>query len=512
MLSIYAPAALIPVVKAYIAEEPRLDELIEIYDFLSVRPASSAMHFIIRPKQGIMHPVDWQSALPPYLLPEEIPFNRENLLGLIFAKLGNEEKMATWLTGNKTLLRELNLISSLQQGAPADPADLVSNAHPFEEYRFCHNSAILHHYAATEHSFDPNKTHYFYQEALNCAPNGEHAAFTAKHFAGFLLDMGETDQAEQVLQQALPYALSDDALIELKATLCQVWMKKLVVPYDQALLENLKNSLWEVLQYYQLQQRGEEEALTLIHAAQIAHYSESFAESLGYINRAIQVFQEKEIPELCAQAHYRRALLLYTWAKKGSPQFFKGALDSFKEAVAVFTREDAPEVFAEIQQYLGIIYAEMPDEALKRSMWAAISSSSFQEALAFYTKDRHPYEYAMVCNHFGNALAKYPASVHTDNFEKALFYYNEALEIRTAAAFPIERAATLLNYVEACWNLNLEGKGAVSDKALFENMLAKVQEALALNSDPQVKDEANQQLERLENLRQTLTAEFGYYA
>ena len=109
--------------------------------------------------------------------------------------------------------------------------------------------------------------------------------------------------------------------------------------------------------------------------------------------------------------------------------------------------------------------------------------------------------------------AAYACRPHnTDNFEKALFYYNEALEIRTAAAFPIERAATLLNYVEACWNLNLEGKGAVSDKALFENMLAKVQEALALNSDPQVKDEANQQLERLENLRQTLTAEFGYYA
>ncbi|NUN99544.1 MAG: hypothetical protein HUU01_02890, partial [Saprospiraceae bacterium] len=277
MLSIYASAELIPEIKQYIAEEQRLDELIAVHDFLSVRPPSGAMHFMVRPGQGMMHPIDWQNMLPPYLLPEEIPFNRENFLGLVFAKLGNEEKTESWLTGNKTLLRELNLIARLQQGAPADPADLISNGHPFEEYRFCHNSAVLHHYGATEDNFDPNKTHYFYQEALNCAPNGEHAAFTSKHFAGFLLDMGEISQAEQILQQALPHALSDDALIELKAMLCQVWVKKLTVPYDQALLENLKNLLWEVMQCYQQQQRVEEEALTLIQAAQIAHYSESFA-------------------------------------------------------------------------------------------------------------------------------------------------------------------------------------------------------------------------------------------
>lgn len=512
MISIFAESDLIPVIRQYLAEEYRLEELVAVHDFLSAKPAPSAFHFIVRTKQGITHPVDWQNTLPPYLLPEEIPFNRENLLGLIFARLGNSEKMAAYLAGNKTLLHELDLISRIQQGAPADPSELHSDFQPFEEYRFCHNSAVLHHYAATEANFDPGKAHYFYQEAINCAPNGEHAAFTTKHFASFLLDMNETDLAGQVIEQALPYALSDDAVMELKAVLCNVWMKKLVVPYDQSLLENLKNTLWEVMQYYKRQNREEEEALTLVYAAQIAHYSESFAEALGYINRAIQVFQEKELPELLAQAHYRRALLLYSWAKKDSPQFFKGALDSFKEAIKVFTRENAPEVFAEIQQYLGIIYAEMPDEALKRSMWAAISSSSFHEALAFFTKDRYPYEYAMVCNHFGNALAKYPPSVHTNNFEKALFYYNEALQIRTVSAFPFERAVTLLNYLEACWNLNLEGKGADSDKALFEEMLAKATEALELTTDPQVRDEAAQQLSRLENLRQALAAESGSYA
>ena len=104
-----------------------------------------------------------------------------------------------------------------------------------------------------------------------------------------------------------------------------------------------------------------------------------------------------------------------------------------------------------------------------------------------------------------NALTKYPEAVHTDNHEKALFYYTEALEIRTATAWPFERAVTLLNYVETCWHLNLAGNG--SNHALFEEMLAKTREALELTSDPTLRQEARQQLEKLETLRLALAAE-----
>ncbi|NJL77332.1 MAG: hypothetical protein HC892_22200 [Saprospiraceae bacterium] len=146
------------------------------------------------------------------------------------------------------------------------------------------------------------------------------------------------------MQQALRTELCDEGNIELKATLSQVWIKKLTVPYDQALLTNLKETLWEVLAYYHKKNRALEEAITLMDAAQIANYCESFAEALKYINRAIGIFEPAEVPELLAQAHYRRALLLYIWAKNGNPQFFQGALDSFKETVKVFSRDYAPEV------------------------------------------------------------------------------------------------------------------------------------------------------------------------
>lgn len=505
MLVIFAATELIPEIQQYIASEDRLGELVGVQDFLEEKPLPSAFHLIVRKKDGIRQTIDWFNVLPPYLLPEEIPFNSDHLLGLMFAKLGNYEKAYFYLRHNAVLRNDIDIINRLQNGIPVDPNQLTSDFNAFEDYRFCHNSAILHHYAASDNSFDPDKARYFYREAMNNAPNGEYYAFTARHFATFLLDSGELEQAEHLLQQAIPQVLSEEAVPELKAGLCQVWMKKLVVPYDTALLDNLKNTLWEVLQYYRRQHRDVDEGMLLIDAAQVANYSESFSESLGYINRAVEILRREDLTELLAQALYRRGILLYTWAKNGSPQFFRGALDSFQEALKTFNREDAPEVFADIQQYLGVIYSEIPDEEQKKSIWAGISASSFQQALAYYNKQQFPYEYAMICNNYANALTKYPEAVHTDNHEKALFYYTEALEIRTATAWPFERAVTLLNYVETCWYLNLAGNG--SNHALFEEMLAKTREALELTSDPNIRQEARQQLENLETLRLALAAE-----
>jgi tetratricopeptide (TPR) repeat protein len=307
------------------------------------------------------------------------------------------------------------------------------------------------------------------------------------------------------LQDAIKTALSDDAVPELKAVLCGVWMKNLVVPYDTALLDTLKNTLWEVLQHYQKQGRTLEEALLLVDAAQVANYAESFAESLGYLNRALSILREADMPELLAQAQYRKGILLYTWAKKDNPQFFRGALEAFQEALKVFSRQEAPDVFADIQQYLGVIYAEIPDEVRKKSIWAGVSAASFQQALDYYTKEEHPYEYAMVCNNYASALTKYPEAIHSDNLEKALFYFNEALAIRTAAVWPLERAVTLLNFVETSWFLNLEGQG--SNHTLFEQMVQMAEEAQTLTNDPAIRAEAAAQLKKLAELRVALEQE-----
>ncbi len=505
MITLFTTDDLYPQVQSIIDTEPRLNELVSVADILDQKPEPCAWHLIVRKKTGIAQPVDWYNVMPPYLLPEEIDFNTGNLLGLVFAKLGNYEKAYDCLHDNQVLLNDIDIVNCLQNGIPVETQRLTSDFSPFEEYRFCHNSAILHHYASSEGSFDPEKTRYFYREAMNSAPNGEFYAFTTRQYAIFLTDLGELDQAEHLLQDAVKTALSDDAIPELKAALCSVWMKKLVLPYDTALLDTLKNTLWEVLQHYQKQGRQAEQALLLVDAAQVANYAESFAESLGYINRAVDILRQEQMPELLAQAQYRRGILLYTWAKKDNPQFFKGALENFQEALKVFSMEETPEVFADIHQYLGVIYAEIPDEAKKKSIWAGISSASFRHALDFYTKEEYPYEYAMVCNNYANALSKYPEAIHSDNLEKALYYYAEALDIRTATDWPLERAVTLLNYVETCWHLNLAEND--SSHALFEQMIEMAQEAGRLTDAPAIISEAQDQLEKLEQLRITLEEE-----
>lgn len=505
MISIYATTEYIGAINEIIGREFRLHELVDVKDFLEHRPEQSAYALIVKSK-GIRQPLDWYNALPPYLMPEEIYFNEANLLGLIFAKLGNYEKAHQYLAQeNPTLWLELDFSNRLQNGIPVNPSELVSEYSEFEEYRLMHNQAIVRHYASGESDFDLQKTIYFYEEALQAAPNDEFRAFTVKQYATLLTDIGEWNKAEHLLTDAIEYAFSEEAKVELQYVLASVWMQQLSVPYDDQLLEQIKNALWQVLEAYEKQEREVDAGLVLIDASHIANICESFAESLGYISRAIAIFAEAGIDELVANSQFRKGTLLYTWAQGGNPQFYRGAMESYQEALKVFTREAAPSVFADIQHHLGVIYSEIPDEVKKKSIWAAISSSSFNEALSFYTKEQYPYEYAMICNSFGNAMTKYPAAVHSDNHEKALFYYQEALNIRTAEEFPTERAITLLNYIEACWYVGNEED--TFNEIRYNDMLQKAQEVLSLSSDAQMQADARQHLEKLAKLREIYQVE-----
>ena len=505
MLSIYTSADLISQIEQLLHTDDRLNEWVEVLDLASYAPVSTANALIITAKEGIQHPLDWENAAPPYLMPESVAFTPAHLLGLLYFRLGNLEKAYGHLAASKLLLNEIDLVNRLQQGMEADPARLVSDFQPFEEFRFCHNAAILHYYGSAEGAFHPEKVEYFFREALKAAPDSEYHAFSARQFAEFLIDAGHPQAALIQLEEALRHQPSADAIAELKAAQVQAWKQQLVVPYDETLLARLKETLWEVLAHYEANGRKPQAALTLVDAAQIANYSDSFAESLGYLQRALDLFREEEMPEMEAQAQYRKGILLYTWAKKGNPQFFRGAIDSFQDALKVFTLQEAPEVYADVHQYLGVIYAEIPDEPQKRSIWAGVSAAAFQQALSVFTKEQYPYEYAAVCTHFANALNLYPEAVHSDNRQKAIAYYEEALSVRTAEEWPLERAMTLLNYVETAWHLGLED----NDKAasLYDNMVAMAREARDLTKDPKIQSEAVLHLSKLNQLRDRLAEE-----
>lgn len=509
MFSIFATTEKIETVNEIINAVDRLSELVSVFDSMEVVPESSGNSLIVNSK-GILQPIDWHNVGPPYLLPNPLDFDKEQLLGLVFSKLGNGEKAWSYLKDNEQLQFDIGMVNRLQHGYQIEAEVLAELLKPqgqtdaFEWYRVQHNAATVRHYGYLDEQISFSEVADFYQKALDLAPNSEYKAFSVKHFATLLLDAGELEQAINMLETSIEEAISEDAKYGLKVVLTNVWMKKLTVPYDTGLLARLKDTLWEVLQYFEKNDRKAEAGLLYVDAAHIANISESFTESLGYITKAISLFEEEELEELAGNAHLRKGTLLYTWAQNGNPQFFKPAIDAYQLALKIFRQDVTPDVFADIHHNLAILYAEMPAEDKKRGIWAGVSSASFQEALNFYTKTTHPYEYGMICNNFGNALMKFPPAIHSDNYDKAIFYYGEALSVRTEN-HPYERAISLLNFLEASWNVSNAGEGFNKDR--YSDMLAKAQEVKVLVKETSMLEEADRHLEMLAKLKEAVAAQ-----
>jgi tetratricopeptide (TPR) repeat protein len=127
---------------------------------------------------------------------------------------------------------------------------------------------------------------------------------------------------------------------------------------------------------------------------------------------------------------------------------------------------------------------------------------SFNEALNYYNKVDFPYEFAMICQSFGNAYTKYPASLHTDNYDKALAWYREALDIRTVQNYPIERVLSLSNYLEASWFV---GNKDDFDQERFEDMMNIANEILTISNDPDIVENTKADIEKLLTVKANLS-------
>lgn len=497
MISIFVQATQVEEIIAIINSEERLSELVDIQLI-----KEENCDFVINQK-GIFQNLDWSENLPPILLGNPIVFSLENLLTLTFLRLGNWEKVYEYSQKNPQLIGEIDLINRLQSGVMIQmPAEAFNANNSFNEYRYWHNRAVTLHYGNLSTIVGELPIKNAYENAIEKATDINYRAFTTKHFASFLLDCGLFLEAEQLLSNVISEITDTGVQAELKSVLYGIWLQNLTVPYNYSLLEKTKQTIWEVLKHYENQGRILQTGLLLIDAAQVANFTDSFSESLGYINRAIRIFKDEEIPELEANAQYRKGVLLFTWAQNGNLQFYKGAMEAYQEALKTFTQEATPDVFAEIQHHLGVIYSEIPDEVKKKSIWAAVSVSCFKRALSFFTQEAYPYEYATICNHYANALTKYPEAKLTDNYRKALDFYQEALSVRTAYEYPYERTLTILNYLEACWQVHEEDPD--KQKMLFEDMICKAEEIKNLVNDEKLLAEAQNHLDKLLELAQVL--------
>ncbi|MEO1052618.1 MAG: hypothetical protein AAFX87_18440 [Bacteroidota bacterium] len=447
----------------------------------------------LRISDGMIYwPANWVNTEPPLLFPPT-PFNTQNLLAIILTKLGHYELALSYDFRND-LRWIVESYGNLIEGS------WITTSPEENTYYTLHNKAILRHYNGMEDNGLSLAD--MYKKALDMAPDADARAFTARQYATYLSDGQQVEQAEQLLRDSLEASITDQSRYAIQLDLAGLLTNQISIPYDMQMVEELKGIIRDTLQYYENIEDDINVAMLLVHASEVANVTGSYSEALGYINRAIEIYSTEEITEFLANAYLRKGMLLYTWAQDGNPQFYKTAVETYQEALKIFTKEEAPEIFAEIHHYLGVIYAEMPTDPEKKAIWSAVSASSFKESLAYFDREEYPYQHALILNNYANALMKYPESKHSDNYEKAISYLVEALEIRTPEAYPLERTHTLLNYLEACWRANNVNQNM--ERVRHKDMMKKAREIMSLTDDDEVISQAEGHISRLKALGNTL--------
>lgn len=467
----------------------KLEGMIESVNILPKSEIDNQFSHLLIDNDIIRTAVPWSNEEPPIIF-TDFRFQTDDLISILLCKLGYEQE-AIEFTQNTLLIEEIKYSYQLK-----NLDDHLSLQFQDDKYISLHNRAVINHYAGHFHNgISPEA---LYMQAIANAPTDEHSAFTAKHLAVLLTDHGEYDMAESILKHHRSSKISEQAKYHLSLDLVQVLMGSLSSHRPKERIEEIKNLIWDTIKYFEPKSIQWAVAALYNQASEVALVEKSYAESLGYISKALNIYQDEGFKEFLASTYMQKGKLLYTWAQDGNPQFYQSAINTYQEALKYFTRDDHPQAFAEIHHNLAIIYAEMPTDEMKKAMWAAFSATSFKECLAYYDKALHPYHYAMVSNNYGNALLKYPPAKTGDNVEKAISYYMEAIEIRKADKYPIERAHSILNYLEACWRAQNINKSM--ERARYQDMVAKAKEIKSLTDRSDLIDLAQEHLDQLNGL------------
>lgn len=491
MLTILTEINLQKTIENVIGSVERLKELVEIKLIKSVTESLNKTLFVTN--GSINSSFDWNDTEPPYLIPS-IPFSNENLLALVFYKLGNHQRSFEFISEEDALYDHLLIATHMQFGYEISDSMLA-----FTNSSSKHNFCVLQQYGKLLKPLNVNLLKKAFKDAIADSSEDENRFFTIKHFVNFLIDYNYLSEAENILRISIPNAISHLSKNSLNAQLASVLMAQLKLPYDTSVLDEIQNLQQDCIAYYESYNLKVNAGLLLVDASEIANFKGDFISSKEYISKAILYFKEEDIPEFLGEAGLRKATLLYTWSKNGSPQYYKPAINAFQDVLKIFKRDTHPQKFAEIHHNLALIYSEIPVSEEEKPIWTAFSASSFKEVLAIYNKDRFPYEFAMASHNYATALMNFPKAKLHNNLDKAFSLFEDALSIRTVSKYPFERALTLLNQLELYWLMNNED--IEIEKKNFKEMVEKVSSISKLVNDKSILERANHHIEKLKELK-----------
>jgi len=433
---------------------------------------------------------DWKNEKPPLLFPKQ-DFIPEILVGFVYIAIAELEKAETYLQSFPDLARILYAMQQLLASGPVSP-------NPYSirnDSTFFHNRAIVLQYGGAV--TDEQEINDYWKQCLQHTAAPLVHGFSVKHYANFLADMGHADQALDLLNPLLGTVIPSIVRLEYLSLVNSLTLQQIKEGLGFEQFEQLERSMADVISRFEKRGRWLDAARCRQEAAELAVFRNAYSEAVNLINQAIRIYQQEELPELAAAAQLQKAELLLAWAQSGQPQMYRPAMEACQDALSFFNRSAYPLYFAQIQHMLGIIYSEIPDDVKKKGIWAAVSVSSFNEALNFFNKIDYPKEFAQICHNYAVAYSKFPTALHSDNFEKCLAWFREALDIRTAADYPAERSLSLAAYLDAAW---LVGYAPEKELAHFEDMYAKARELKRIGVDEQLTLLADDHIKKLTDL------------
>lgn len=468
----------------------RLDELVSITE--NAKEINDFKTLVVDAVE-ITIPLDWYDMEPPYVFPK-FPLNKQNILALVFYKLGNHQKAFEFVAEGQPLYQHLLIATYLQFNY-----EISSSLLDFCVNTSAHNTAILNYYGSVEHPKSYKELKKLFSHALSRAENDEIKVFTGKHYLNLLLDSNEWQEAQEVAEALKTIAISDDAINAINTHLAGILMARLQVPYARQELDAVQELQLGCITHFETMGQNIQAGMLLVDAAEVANFKQDFIASKELINKAIHYFKQENIPEFLGEAGFKKAILLYTWSKNGSPQYYKAAINAFQDVLKVFKRDTHPQKFADVHHNLALIYSEIPVGADEKPMWTAFCASSFKEVLEFYTVDKFPYEHAMASHNYATALMHFPPAKIHNNLEKASTLFEDALTVRTAKDYPFERALTLMNQLELGWLTHNEDSSEEIKK--YGWMKEKAEEIKTLVTDAEILKQVDVHLTELEKVK-----------
>ena len=208
---------------------------------------------------------------------------------------------------------------------------------------------------------------------------------------------------------------------------------------------------------------------------------------------AIDMAEGCKLPMLIPELYTKMGMMLQN-ASNGQRGALLQAVNAYQAALqSGVTQEDHPQLFAQLQNNLGLAYLSMPAMGASHQLRNGIAVQSFRHALKVYTIEDHPDMWASVSMNLANALQYAPSSHPEDNLIQAVETYEEVLQVRSRAKDPVAYALVLLNQANGLAHLGM-----------FKPALEKLAEAYKLFHWYDHIEQANAAQELVEQINQKL--------